>query len=460
MNVGTVATGQPASFTPGNPEVGFPLRIQGTYTDSLNVVNVVLSTQTPNVINVNQLATGDPVITPAAPKEGVTSTADITAIADLDGLPLLPADFHYLWQANGGTVGTDSPSFTPAAAQVGQTLTVTVSFTDQHGTAESRISVVSPPVLPAAVAPDAPVITTTVANGLDVTVNWNAPVNNGGATVTQYTATIATSANPTVALQTLTVLVPTTLATFPGLSAGTAYTVKVTATNTAGTSAAATSTVTTANVPAAPAIGTVTQGPGNLTVNWTPGSNGGSPVTSSTVLIFNAAGTTLLGNQTLSGAGNSLLITGLTPQTRYTFRVVSTNAVGSSLPSALSAVARVIVVPTVPRALTVIRGAAGGALTFTALWAPPANTGGGATLPAIPLSGYRVFAQQMSGGGAGATPVGPLIPPAGVTVSGTTLTNLFTVTTPAGTNYRFQVEAFNVVGTGPRSALSPNVVPR
>ena len=59
-------------------------------------------------------------------------------MADADGLGTL----HYQWQRDSGTgfvnVGLDQASYTLGDADVGATLRVMVSYTDGHGTAESR----------------------------------------------------------------------------------------------------------------------------------------------------------------------------------------------------------------------------------------------------------------------------------------------------------------------------------
>jgi Ca2+-binding RTX toxin-like protein len=88
-------------------------------------------------------ATGAPVISDTTPTEGGVLTASTATIADANGL----GAFSFQWQAsaNNGTtwtnVGTNSANFTPAQAEVGQLLRVTVSFTDGNGTLEALTSV-------------------------------------------------------------------------------------------------------------------------------------------------------------------------------------------------------------------------------------------------------------------------------------------------------------------------------
>ncbi len=86
----------------------------------------------------NSAATGTPAITDTA-QVGETLTAATTAIADADGLT--KATFSYRWLADGTDVpGATSSSYTPTASQVGQRISVRVSFTDDAGNAESLTS--------------------------------------------------------------------------------------------------------------------------------------------------------------------------------------------------------------------------------------------------------------------------------------------------------------------------------
>ena len=85
--------------------------------------------------------------------------------------------------------------------------------------------------------------------------------------------------------------------------------------------------------PEAPTIGTATAVSGEATVPFTaPSSNGGSAITSYTAT---SSPGDFTGTISQSGSG-SIIVSGLTSGTAYTFTVTATNAMGTSLASAVS----------------------------------------------------------------------------------------------------------------------------
>ena len=88
-----------------------------------------------------------------------------------------------------------------------------------------------------------------------------------------------------------------------------------------------------ATVPGSPTIGTATAGDGQANISFTaPADDGGSPITTYTA-------TSNPGNitGTVSQAGSgTIIVTGLTNGTAYTFTVTATNSVGTSAASAAS----------------------------------------------------------------------------------------------------------------------------
>ena len=94
-------------------------------------------------LTVNHPATGAPVIT-GTPEVGETLTAGISGVMDEDGLPVL-GQLTYQWISNDGTGDSDisgatGSTFTPGGSEVGKTIKVRVSFTDNANFIETLTS--------------------------------------------------------------------------------------------------------------------------------------------------------------------------------------------------------------------------------------------------------------------------------------------------------------------------------
>src|SRR5215470_3490908 len=195
-----------------------------------------------------------------------------------------------------------------------------------------------------------------------------------------------------------------------------------------------------ATVPAAPAIGAASFGNASATVRWTaPATDGGSPITGYLVRVLDSAGTQVGALRPAAATATSLAVTGLTNGASYRFQVAAANAAGTGPDSALSAVVIPATVPGAPVIGTAAPGAAGGAVTATAHWNPPASDGGSA------VTGYRVRALRMSATGTVLAVTTSAVQPGSA--------RQLTMTLPAGT-YRFTVQAINKAGPGPKSARS------
>ncbi|SDE12230.1 Fibronectin type III domain-containing protein [Pricia antarctica] len=253
------------------------------------------------------------------------ATVTFTAPENSGGLEIT----GYTVTSNPGGItatGTDSPISVTGLTN-GTSYTFTVTATNSMGT--SAESSVSNSVIPVSV-PNAPTIGEVTAGNELATVPFTAPSNNGGSTITSYTAT----SSPGNITKTISQSGSGTI-TVTGLTKGTSYTFTVTATNSMGTSAASnvSNFVTPVGVPNAPTIGNVTAGNEIATVPFTaPSNNGGSAITSYTA-------TSSPGNitKTISQSGSgTITVTGLTNGTAYTFTVTATNAIGTSTVSANS----------------------------------------------------------------------------------------------------------------------------
>ena len=135
----------------------------------------------------NNPATGAPTIIGTA-QVGETLTADITGIADADGLS--GETFTYQWVSGDGTTDTDienatGSTYTLAAADKGRSVKVRVTFTDDGGNEETLTSAPTEPVLGDGL-PGAPRNLTATPGNKEVTLSWDPPDDNGNAPATRY----------------------------------------------------------------------------------------------------------------------------------------------------------------------------------------------------------------------------------------------------------------------------------
>ena len=198
-----------------------------------------------------------------------------------------------------------------------------------------------------------------------------------------------------------------------------------------------------ATLPAPPTF--VDAGPGNARaeVVWSnSGNDGGSPVTSYTVTAY--LGGALFKTVTVAAPEGgcsappgwcSATVTGLTNGTAYTFKVASTNAVGTGPARSAPWAVTPRTVPGAPTGVTANPG--NGQATVN--WNAPLDNGKSA------ITSYTITAY--SGGNILKT-----VEATGTSVPVTGLVN--------GTAYTFTVAANNIAGTGPASSASAPVTPR
>ncbi len=467
------------SDTGGLPITGYTVRVyvgadttaQQTLTAAASATGLTVTgltngtAYTVDVAATNDVGTGPasarsaavtPVTVPGAPVIGVptrdnaSATLSWTAPSDTGGSPIT----GYTVRVYVGADTTAQQTLTAAASATGLTVTgltngtaytVDVAATNDVGTgpASARSAAVTPANLPGA-----PVIGVPTRGNASAVVRWTAPATNGGSPITGYTVRVHVGTATTV-LRTVTASATATSLTVTGLTNGTAYTFDVAATNDVGTgpASARSAAVTPATVPGAPVIGVPTRGNASAVVRWTaPATNGGSPITGYTVRVHVGTATTVLRTVTASATATSLTVTGLTNGTAYTVDVAATNAVGTGPASARSAAVTPATLPGAPVIGVAAAGAAGGAITATARWTPPASTGGS------PITGYRVTALRL-------TASGKLL---GTTVSAVRPASArsLAMTLPVTGSYRFKVQAINAVGGGLQSPLSNMVTAR
>ena len=190
------------TYTLADADEGAAVKVQVSFTDDAGNEEKLTSAATDTVeARPNTPATGAPRISSTA-QVGETLTADISGIADADGL--VNASFSYEWVAisdyiTGGThfttvtvVATDS-TYTVVAADEGKTIKVWVSFTDDAGNEEILTSAATDTVTFAVQqqvtntpATGAPTISGTAQVGETLTADASGIVDADGLTNVSY----------------------------------------------------------------------------------------------------------------------------------------------------------------------------------------------------------------------------------------------------------------------------------
>ena len=120
----------------GDADVGTTITVVASYTDGGGTPEAVTSSGVGPIANINDTPAGVPTITGTA-EEDQTLTADTSGISDDDGL----GAFGYQWLRDGGQIaGATDSTYTLGDADVGALISVQVSYTDVHGTAEGPLT--------------------------------------------------------------------------------------------------------------------------------------------------------------------------------------------------------------------------------------------------------------------------------------------------------------------------------
>ena len=184
----------------------------------------------------NSAPTGLPTIT-GTPQVDQTLTADTSAIADEDGLD--DVSYNYQWIANDGNSDADiedatDSTYKPSVSDVGKTIKVKVSFTDDADNQESLTSAATVAVV--ATVPGAPEhLNVSVRDAEALDLSWHAQASDGGSAVTGYKVqwkegTGSWDTPEDVSEETVT----GTTHTINGLTEGVEYAVRVVAVNDVG----------------------------------------------------------------------------------------------------------------------------------------------------------------------------------------------------------------------------------
>ena len=166
-----------ATFELTQDQVGVTITVKVSYTDGGTTAETLTSAATNAVTNTNDAPTGLPTISGTA-TQGATLTVNTDGIADADGLGV----FSYQWQANGTAIsGADEATFELTQAQVGATITVTVSYTDGGNTAETLTSAATATVTDEIAPVFSSGTTASVAENADVnTIVYDAQASDAG----------------------------------------------------------------------------------------------------------------------------------------------------------------------------------------------------------------------------------------------------------------------------------------
>ncbi|TAN71371.1 MAG: hypothetical protein EPN17_01670 [Methylobacter sp.] len=182
---GAIVLGAGKSYTVTADEIGKAISVTASYTDDLGNAESVSSDSTTAVIAANNPATGTVSISDTTPQQGQTLTAS-SALADLDGLGTI----SYTWKTGTTVLGTGN-SYLVTASEVGKTIGVTASYTDDLGNAESVSSEATSVVV---VAPAAkPGVTLQLLSADSNTSEGNALVDGTAGAVVQYGVTLNTA---------------------------------------------------------------------------------------------------------------------------------------------------------------------------------------------------------------------------------------------------------------------------
>ena len=188
-------------------------------------------------------ATGAPTIT-GTPQVDQTLTANTSSIDDEDGLDSVSYSYQWIRSDNGADTdiaGETDSTYTPSPSDVGKTIKVKVSFTDDADNDETLTSEAT--VAVAATVPPAPqsLTVTSGSQTQELDVSWQAPSSNGGSDVTGYKVQWKESADSWDTAADVSQATETgTTYTITSLTGGVEYSVRVIATNDAGDGPAST----------------------------------------------------------------------------------------------------------------------------------------------------------------------------------------------------------------------------
>ena len=265
-----------------------------------------------------------------------------------------------------------------------------------------------------------------------VTLSW-APGSDGGSPITGYDLRMSSDGGQTWSRwRPLAGSDADTVShTVTGLTNGITYSFQLRARNAHGPGAPASVSAIPATTPGAPRDLSANAGNPRVTLSWTPGPDGGSPITGYELRLSSDDGRTWSHWRPVPGSDartTSHTVTGLTNGTTYSFQLRARNAQGAG--AVASADATPATTPDAPRGLSA--NAADGLVTLS--WTPGPD--GGST-----ITGYEV--RRSSDGGLTWVPSWQSVAGSDARTVSHTLTDLAN-----GATYSFQLRARNARGPG------------
>lgn len=208
--------------------------------------------------------------------------------------------------------------------------------------ANAKVDFTGTSTAPVPTAPSTPTGLAATAGDGRATVNWQAPVSNGGSAITNYTVQYSSNGGGTwtTFVRPASTITSTSVT---GLTNGVSYVFRVAATNAIGTSAYSANSpavrpTAPITVPTAPTNVMPTTGNGRVTLRWTaPASNGGGVITRYVVQYSSNDGGSWLTAAVPTTTRTAASVTGLSNGVAYVFRVAAVNAAGTGRFSAASA---------------------------------------------------------------------------------------------------------------------------
>ena len=438
------STWQDASGT-SSPLAISSLTLYTTYSVKIRAFNSLAGTAS----SMSSITTSD--IQPTAPTiTGITPTSSSLSVAFTAGSNSGTAITKYQYSTDGGSTWADrtdsgttaSPLvITKLSSNTATSLSVNTSYSIKIRAYNSSSGIYSSAVSASTsnLVPNSPTSVTGTRGDSSVVVNWTVPTDNGGSTITSYTATSSPGSftcNVTGA--------STTSCTVTGLTNGTAYTFSVVATNSAGNSTSSTSSasVTPLTTPGAPTSVSATSNANTQSViTWSsPVSNGGAAITNYLIEYSSNSGSSWTAVSRTASTATSYTLTGLVNGTGYIFRIAAISSAGTGSYSTSSATATP---STTPGAPTSVSATANENAQSTITWTAPTSNGGAA------IDYYKI---QYS-------PNGSTYLDQGVTVDGSATSYVATGLTN-GTGQYFKVAAHNASGLGSYSTATLFVIPK